>query len=493
MSPRINVALIRGYLQSFGRFQRNARLYLISSALSGVTLGIIQVLYNLYLTALGYRTDFIGLVLFVATIGAGLAIFPAGVCVDRFGGKRILIWASVLIALAGAGQMLFRTPIPLLLSTFLVGGGGAFILVVNAPFLTAHSSPAERPQLFSLNIVVTLATTVLGEFVGGILPHRLLAIPWLGESLSPSLAWLLVSNPLARSYQLALLLAGIIAAPSFIPLFLMGDDRPVSPAPLLTLPRLRFPFTRKSARNDPQSSSSPPDETAARFDMSILNILNITERRWISGLRTLLASPLLILVVVQILVGLGAGLFIPYFNIYFVRHLGTSSTLFGIIDGCANLLNALLLLLAPWLALRIGKVATMVVPRLLSIPVMLAIGLSGSLSLAAALYPLRQGLMDMSQGILQVFSMEVVPREHRGLANSSYQVAYQVAWACSAPLGGLIIERQGFAPVFLGASLLYTLAILLLWLRFRRGQYVELDEAPNVSEETANEGITSVS
>src|SRR5690349_11991631 len=101
MSRRINVALIKGYLQGFGRFQRNARLYLISSALSGVTLGIIQVLYNLYLTALGYRTDFIGLVLFVGTIGAGLAIFPAGACVDRFGGKRILIWASVLIALAG--------------------------------------------------------------------------------------------------------------------------------------------------------------------------------------------------------------------------------------------------------------------------------------------------------------------------------------------------------------------------------------------------------
>jgi hypothetical protein len=51
------------YIREFGRFQRNARLYLISNALSGVTIGIILVLYNLYLVSLGYKTDFVGLVL----------------------------------------------------------------------------------------------------------------------------------------------------------------------------------------------------------------------------------------------------------------------------------------------------------------------------------------------------------------------------------------------------------------------------------------------
>ncbi|MFL5693840.1 MAG: MFS transporter, partial [Ktedonobacteraceae bacterium] len=106
------------YLRQFGRFQRNARLYLISNALSGVTAGILLVLYNLYLLSLGYAADFIGAVLFAATIGAGLAIFPAGVCIDRFSGKAILIGASLLIGVAGIGQILFRQPLPLLLSGF---------------------------------------------------------------------------------------------------------------------------------------------------------------------------------------------------------------------------------------------------------------------------------------------------------------------------------------------------------------------------------------
>jgi len=128
------MSLLVEYVREFGRFQRNARLYLISNALSGVTLGIILVLYNLYLTALGYRPDFIGLVLFILTLGVGIAIFPAGVCVDRFGGKAILIWSSVAIGICGAGQMLFRQPGPLLVSSFLVGLASAFVYVVNATF-----------------------------------------------------------------------------------------------------------------------------------------------------------------------------------------------------------------------------------------------------------------------------------------------------------------------------------------------------------------------
>ena len=209
------------YLRRFGRFRRNARLYLVSNALSGVTTGIFLVLYNLYLVALGYGADFIGLILLVGTLGAGLAIFPAGWCVDRFGGKAILIWSSLLIAVAGMGLLLLRQPVPLLVSSFVTGIGGAFVLVVNAPFLTVNSTPAERSHLFSLNIVLSLVTTVLGKVVGGVLPA------WLMAPLPPWLAWFLASQPAARSYQLALLLAGAIAGPSLVPLFLLSDDRPV--------------------------------------------------------------------------------------------------------------------------------------------------------------------------------------------------------------------------------------------------------------------------
>jgi MFS family permease len=422
------------YARQFGRFQRNARLYLISNALSGVSVGILLVLYNLYLVALGYGTDFIGVILLVGTLGAGLAIFPAGWCVDRFGGKAILIWSSLLIGIAGVGLLLFRQPVLLLISSFVTGIGGAFILVVNAPFLTANSTPGERSHLFSLNIVLTLVTIVLGKVIGGVLPVWFHGSSWLMAALPSWSAWLLANQPDARSYQLALLLAGIIAGPSLVPLFLLNNDRPtVSPQPVASL----------------------------ALQKALLDLRHI--QVW-----TVLRSSIFLLSLTQLLIGLGAGLFIPYFNVYFVQHLHASSALFGLIDGGATAITALLTLAAPLLALRLGKVNTIVLTQLASIPLLLTIGLTGILGLAALLYLFRQGLMDMSNGIFQVFSMEAVSRQHRGLANSSYQASFQVAWALTAPLGGLIIVRLGYPPIFVAAAVCYLLSICILWTCFGR-------------------------
>src|SRR6266849_912480 len=426
--------LLIEYTRQFGRFQRNARLYLISNALSGVSVGILLVLYNLYLVALGYGTDFIGVILLVGTLGAGLAIFPAGWCVDRFGGKAILIWSSLLIGVAGVGLLLFRQPVPLLVSSFITGIGGAFILVVNAPFLTVNSTPGERSHLFSLNIVLTLVTIVLGKVIGGVLPVWFRGSSWLMAPLPSWSSWLLANQPDARSYQLALLLAGIIAGPSLVPLFLLSNDRP--------------PVTSQPV-------------TAHSVQSLLLGLEHIQ-------VRAVLRSPIFLLSLTQVLIGLGAGLFIPYFNVYFVQHLRASSALFGLIDGGATAITALLTLAAPMLALRLGKVNTVVLTQLASIPLLLTIGLTGTLGLAALLYLLRQGLMDMSSGIFQVFSMEAVPQQHRGLANSSYQASYQVAWALTAPLGGLIIVRLGYPPIFVVAAVCYLLSIATLWACFGR-------------------------
>ncbi len=428
--------LLIEYTRQFGRFQRNARLYLISNALSGVSVGILLVLYNLYLVALGYGTDFIGVILLVGTLGAGLAIFPAGWCVDRFGGKAILIWSSLLIGVAGVGLLLFRQPVPLLVSSFITGIGGAFILVVNAPFLTVNSTPGERSHLFSLNIVLTLVTIVLGKVIGGVLPLWFRGSSWLMATLPSWSSWLLANQPDARSYQLALLLAGIIAGPSLVPLFLLSNDRP-------------------------HVTSQPV--TAHSVQSLLLGLEHIQ-------VRAVLRSPIFLLSLTQVLIGLGAGLFIPYFNVYFVQHLRASSALFGLIDGGATAITALLTLAAPLLALRLGKVNTIVLTQLASIPLLLTIGLTGTLGLVALLYLLRQGLMDMSSGIFQVFSMEAVPQQHRGLANSSYQASYQVAWALTAPLGGLIIVRLGYPPIFVAAAVCYLLSIATLWTCFGRAQ-----------------------
>ncbi len=468
------------YARRLGRFQRNARLYLINNALSGVTAGIVLVLYNLYLYSLGYNTDFVGFVLFAVTIGGGIAIFPAGICVDRFSGKAILIWSNLLIGLAGIGQILFRQPVPLLVSGFMEGVAFAFALVVNAPFLTRNSSPQERPDLFSMNISLGLITLVVGEVLGGALPLWFRSLHWLMAPLPAWAAPMLASQPDPRSYQLALLFAGIIAAPSLIPLFMLRDQQPPADSNVSSI----LPVGTRSGeeqggglvlvRGGGMDKHKAP--TSALHRPLSLQVIGVTGSIWqsfrinVTGerLRALLRSPFFFLMLAYLLTGLGAGLFIPYFSIFFVHSLKASSAVFGLIDGGANGLTALTTLAAPWLAARIGRVNVIALTRLLSIPLLLIIGLTGILPLAALLYPFRQGVMDMSNGVLQVYSMEAVSEKFRGLANSSYQAAYQVPWAITASLSGLIILHIGYAPIFLLGALCYVLAIMVLWGRFGR-------------------------
>ena len=477
--------LLTEYALQFKRFQRNARLYLISNALSGVTAGILLVLYNLYLVSLGYHTDFVGAVLFAGTIGAGLAIFPAGVCVDRFSGKVVLIGSSALIGVAGVGQILFRQPLPLLISAFVAGVGIAFLLVVNAPFLTINSTPEERPHLFSMNISLGLVTLVLGEVLGGALPAWFRSMPWLMAPLPPWAASLLASQPDPRSYQLALLFAGVIAAPSFIPLFMLRGGGGRADAGMV-FHESAWEGAGGGTAGDhkgPLLPAPPPSPLRTDDDVSIKLAL--------SRLNILLRTPFFFLMLIYIFTGLGAGLFIPYFNIYFVQHLKASSSLFGLIDGGANAITALLTLVAPLLAKRLGRINTITLTRLASIPLLLTIGLTGILPLAAFLYLFRQGTMDMSAGILQVYSMEAVSERYRGLANSSYQVSFQVPLAIATPIGGLIITYIGYPPIFLLGAFCYILAIITFWGRFGRRKADRTEPSSHPVQETAPVVISS--
>jgi len=279
----------------------------------------------------------------------------------------------------------------------------------------------------------------------------------------------------ARSYQLALLFAGVIAIPSFIPLFMMSNIRPNRRIkPISSLPS----SADKSASRTPLSSKDIPSRSSTGIWLSWAERGEAYFSDTISLINIFLHSAFFFLVLVYVFTGFGAGLFIPYFNIYFVQHLNASPALFGVIDGGANAITALLTLTAPRLAKRFGKINAITLTRLASIPLLLIIGLTSILPLAAFFYLFRQGSMDMSAGILQVFSMESVTEKHRGLANSSYQAAYQVPWAAAAPIGGLIIVHFGYTPIFLIGAFFYLLTIIILWARFGTRKLARSDEAP---------------
>ena len=444
------------YLRLFGRFQRNASLFLLQSALVGMVIGAFVLLHPLYLAEIGYTTDSIGLVLFFIPLGMGLAIIPAGLCVDRLSGKAILIGSSAVIAIAVTGQILFRDLVLLCASAFVMGTGVSFQYVLNAPFLTTNSTPEERPHLFSLNLVLLLATGVIGAVLGGALPLWLRAHPW---AMFPQLSWLLASGALARSYHITMRVGVVTALSSLLPLLLMTADRHVQvrsgqqPLMLVLLsPRKLWQMFRKGWKSDAltQGDATEPGSTSS----------------FRQRLRRFLFSPLVIMAAATFLAALGTGLFYPYMGLYFVKHLGANSALFGLVSGASSAILAFAVLLSPWMVMRMGRLKTIVVTNFLALPALIVMIILPLLPLVVLLYPLFWVLWNMTNGIQQLFSMEVVPPKLHGRANSSYQVAGQVASIVATLIGGFLLSRIGYTPVFWMTTVLYFLTTVLLWWGF---------------------------
>jgi MFS family permease len=422
------------YVGQARALSRNARLYLISNAIQTISAGALVVLYTLYLTALGYDTRFIGLLVLVGVVGGGIGIVPAGPLVDRLGWRAMLLWSDVIGGAALAVQLIFPQRTVILVTTLAVGISVAIVLVVNSPLLAATSTPRERTFLFGLSNAVALLGAVVGEVLGGLLPGWFSTPAVRGSGLLVGLSPWLVPGAQARAYELALLATGALAVPAFIPVLLMRE---------------------------PPRTHGRPHAPAIR----VAELLPLSARTWAERLRrtrVLAVSPIGRFAVSQLLVGFGAGLFAPYVNIYFVNQLGASPAYYGFLTSALSILLAVAGLLVVPLADWLGKVRAAVYTQLSSLPFLVALGLAPWLPVASAVFLIRGPLMNASGPPLQAFLMENLPERRRGLASGVYNISWQVAWALGAAAGGILYAQVSHGSVFLLAAPLYATSALLL-------------------------------
>jgi predicted MFS family arabinose efflux permease len=174
------------------------------------------------------------------------------------------------------------------------------------------------------------------------------------------------------------------------------------------------------------------------------------------------------------LIGLGAGLIIPFLNLYFRDRFGLTpagiGALFAVMQGFMVLGN----LFGPAVSRRLGLVRGVVATQLASVPFMVALALSHSLPVVAASFFMRSALMNMNQPLTTHFAMEVVPEREHAITNSLLSLTWFLAWSVSADIGGALIERRGYTEPLLLAALLYVLASILYWAFFHRVPEVRL-------------------
>lgn len=396
-------------------FSRNAQYFLAASTLQSLGTGAFNILFGISLMNSGRSEAFLGYVLSVGLLANGVFSFPAGILADVWGKKSILIIALICTSGGLAGQVLLPIGQATVLSSLLFGIGQGMLAAVTMPLLADNSDQNTQPYLFSLNFSLTTAALVLGSLLAGKLPEYL------------------------TSYW-SLFFFSILPGIAVI-----------------------FAVLMRQKGNVPNRQSGLKNRASIYEYWRILKSFRVARDVFIYNFQ----------------IGLGAGLVIPFFNIFLSRKLQAPLSIVGTVMSISQVGIALAGLLAPLLMRSLGKVKSVVFFQILSIPLLLMIALPQSLNIVIISFLLRNILMNMNTPISGSFTMEITPLKLQNTVSSLVSMAQNLSRALSAGIGGWLMGTMGYSSPYFLTALLYLSASLFYWRAFenfeRRNLFSEVE------------------
>ena len=124
--------------------------------------------------------------------------------------------------------------------------------------------------------------------------------------------------------------------------------------------------------------------------------------------------------------------------------------------------------LAPALGERYGIIRSVLVTRVMALPLVLAMAVSGNIWIAGLAYSMRNMLHQMSGPLTSTFMLSHLSRTTRATANGLLQSFENTVRAIAMFSSGLIITRYGYPRAFLVALVAYSLSALTFYLFFYR-------------------------
>lgn len=384
------------------------RILLATAFVRALGVGMIGVLLGLHLAARALDPAAIGVVVAAGLAGGACASALVTFAGDRLGRRRMLVALALATAAGGVALALVDHPLTLAIAAFLgmangMGRDRGAALVIEQAVLPATVPDADRTQAFAWYNVLQDAGHALGSLAAG-LPVALQRMLQLTMPLALSAAVLVYAGLALATLALYLRLSPAI-------------EHGATPA-LRVSPATRTVLTR------------------------------------LCGLFTLDA--------------LGGGFLTASLLAYFfATRFGASAATIGGLFFFARVANALSHFGAAWLARRFGLVKTMVFTHIPSSLLLVTVAIAPTFPIAAVLFVLREGLVEMDVPTRQSYVMAVVRPEERTVASGVTSLVRLGAWAVAPSFAGLFMQRGDFAaPLVVGAAMKIVYD-LLLWRAFR--------------------------
>jgi MFS family permease len=388
--------------------RRARRLLYASAFVRAMATSTAGVTLGGFLGRLDARGAELGLVVSAGLAGGAIAAILATLVADRIGRQRFLIITSILGVIGTVGFALASSPVVLTAAAFvgMVNGMGkdrGAALILEQAALPGLAPASARTQIIARYTMVLDLGHALGALAAG-------APVWLAETTSLS------GVAPHRATLLACAGCGVIALAIY---GRIGRAIDLDAAPRVTLtPRSRAIVVRIS-------SLFAIDSLAGGF------------------LTT-------------------AMLAFFFFERFGVSEAAVASLFFG-----ARILNAVSHLGAAWLARRIGLVNTMVFTHIPSSLLLVTVAFAPSFPVAAVLFLLREGLVEMDVPTRQSYVLAVVEPSERTVVSGLTTLVRLASWAVAPGFAGLLMtDNTMFLPLVIGAAMKIAYDILL-WRAFR--------------------------
>jgi MFS family permease len=371
--------------------------------------GMIGVLLGIYLARLDLAADAIGVVVGLGLGGAALGTLLVTLWSDRVGHRRALLIIT-LASFAGAILLAFCThPLALGFAAVvgMVNGMGrdrGAALVVEQAALPATASDSERTMTFAKYNVLQDAGHAFGALLAALPPA-------------------LEAGGIADGTAAFRASVGVYAALSLLPAL----------AYLRLSPAIEAPRVGRAKRVSAQSR-------AILWKISSLFALDSIA---------------------------GGFLTTALLSYFFEQRFGAGVESIGLLFFAARVANAGSHLAAAWLARRIGLVKTMVFTHIPSSLLLATVPFMPSFPVAAVLFLLREGLVEMDVPTRQSYVMAVVRPEERAIASGVTHLVRLGGWAVAPVVAGALMTTPGTLalPLLVGAAMKIAYD-LLLWRSF---------------------------
>ena len=371
--------------------------------------GMIGVLMGVYLAQLEFDPAHIGYVVGAGLFGCAAAALLVTLCGDRAGRRRSLIAVSLLSFLGGCAFALTGHPFAAGAAAFLgmVNGMGrdrGAALILDQVILPATVGDAGRTRAFAWYNVLQ----DIGHAVGGLLA----GLPALLRGLGA---------PEVGSYRASV---GFYAV-----LMLVCAGLYLRLSPLV-----------EPSRDHAQARRVSPATRRVLWRISSLFALDSLA---------------------------GGFLTTALLSFFFYERFGVGVEVLGPLFFGARLLNAVSHLGAAWLARRIGLVNTMVFTHIPSSLLMITVAYAPSFPIAAILFLLREGLVEMDVPTRQSYVMAVVQPSERTVASGVTHLVRVGAWAVAPAFAGWFMGGLSLMTPLVIGSAMKVVYDILLYVAFR--------------------------